>query len=89
MEYLVKKDGGSDGAESNPDQKLTSAAATAESLQPKGFTLETAHVSSMVMKGEKAMQSIVTCNDNIYFWHITLLMYLMLRFSVKVWFPYN
>lgn len=48
MEYLVKKDGGTDGADSDPDQELTSAAATAESLQPKGFTLETAHVSSIL-----------------------------------------
>lgn len=42
MEFLVRKDGSSDGGE--PDQELTSAAATAESLQPTGFTLETAHV---------------------------------------------
>lgn len=45
MEFLLKKEGTSD-AESNPDQELTSAAATAESLQPTGFTLETAHVRS-------------------------------------------
>lgn len=44
MEFLVRKDGTSD-AESDPDQELTSAAATAESLQPTGYTLETAHVS--------------------------------------------
>lgn len=44
MEFLVRKDGSSDGGESDPDQELTSAAATAESLQPTGYTLETAHV---------------------------------------------
>jgi len=32
-------------ADSDPDQELTDAAATAQSLQPRGFTLETTEVS--------------------------------------------
>lgn len=32
-------------ADSDPDQELTDAAATAQSLQPRGFTLETTDVS--------------------------------------------
>ena len=31
-------------ADSDPDQELTDAAATAQSLQPRGFTLETTDV---------------------------------------------
>ena len=34
-------------ADSSPDQELTNAAATAESLQPKGFTLETTQVRNV------------------------------------------
>ena len=35
----------SQSADSDPDQELTDAAATAQSLQPRGFTLETTDVS--------------------------------------------
>lgn len=52
MEYLVQqeKDGASESqnADSDPDQELTDAAATAQSLQPRGFTLETTDIKTKV-----------------------------------------
>ncbi|XP_068750575.1 helicase domino-like isoform X1 [Montipora capricornis] len=52
LEYLAQADqrnaNESQSADSDPDQELTDAAATAQSLQPRGFTLETTDIKTKV-----------------------------------------
>ena len=45
----VSVDENSQGEESGPSRQLTDIAADAMSLQPTGYTLETAHVSNVIM----------------------------------------